>query len=41
VDTQPAPLENTEGTVGEAEKALLGLINPPEEETEEVEATEE
>jgi len=41
VDTQPAPLENTEGSVLEAEKALIGLINPTEEETEEVETTEE
>ena len=40
MDKQPAPLENTEGTVLEAEKALLGLITQ-EEETEEVETTEE
>ena len=50
MDKQPAPLEETEGTVREAENALIGLLNPGKEEseakeeakpTEEEESTEE
>jgi len=38
VDTRPAPLEETEGTVREAENALIGLLNPEKEESESEEA---